>query len=271
MAGIVSGNGNQFQPWMAGLSQYGNNPLSNANQVDPTYAYGINANVYNQAMGNQAQMASSAMQAQAQYGAALAQAQSNLAQQQYAGNTQFNVADLQNAGQNWRTQQTLENALKLAGVNNESAQKIAGMQYGSQNYGYDQQLAGQKVAADANRYGSLAQMLQGLGSSNMAANASQYGSLANLLGSRDQTQMQGQLGLQNNLTSLGNTRMQADAQMAPTQLASRKFDAIFPLLEQIFQRALPGLGMGSSQAAPAAQAPPPQMPLSAMNFIPRRA
>lgn len=210
--------------------------------VNPNTLYATNAGLYNNWQNNQAGLASQAMQSNAQMQAALANAQSNLLGTQYGANTQFNIADLQNAGQNWRTAESLKNALELAGINTQSAQKIAETQAGASRYGADRGVDIAGLQAGANRFGSLAGLLQGLYGSQQAADASRYGTLGQLLGQRYNADTSARLGSMNNATSLANTRMQTQASLAPTQANLYKFNNIFPLIRDAIRGALPQLG-----------------------------
>jgi len=218
-------------PWLQMLMQNGGNgqnPLaqmySSNNDLAGTI-YGSNASMQNANTNANAGMANT-------YTSSLA----DLLGTQYGANTQFNIADLQNAGQNWRTAAELKNALELAGVNNKTAEAIANTQAGAQRYGADQNLAGTKVGAEASKYGSLADMLQGMFGSQKAAESSQYGSLAGLLGTRYTNDTNAQLGGMNNASQLAQTNLQANAAMAPSQAKIYTFNQMLPLIKGILQR-----------------------------------
>lgn len=228
-----------MQSVFGGISSGMQNPLyggGNMGMVNPNTMYATNANVYNNQQSNQAGLMSQAMQSSAQLQAALANAQSNLMGTQYGANTQFNIADLQNAGLNWRTSEQLKNALDLAGINTQSAERIVGQQTGAQRYGADQQLAAANAQAGANRYGSLANLLGTLGSSRTQADASKYNANAGLLGQyAGYDTSRANTGLQT-LGGLLQTKMQQQAQIAPTQLSAEKFKQSFPVLLQLLKK-----------------------------------
>lgn len=201
---------------------------------NPTQAYGINAGYAGQMNNNNAMLQANAMDANAAMQRGYMDNLAQLLGIQYQGNTNYNIADLQNQGANYRNDSGLKNNLDLANLNNATSKDIAGMQTGAQRYGYDQSLAGQQYTADASKENTLVSALANAFGSQQAADASKYGSQAGLLGQRYSADAQQNIAGGNNMTNLGVAQIQSNAQMAPTQASVYKFNTILPMFRDLF-------------------------------------
>lgn len=190
------------------------------------YAWQNQANQYGQQQMNYAQspLYASLM-------ASLAGPQSSMANNQYSNDTAYNIAE--GNANNDQTLQRMRNEIAkyVAELENKSRTDVAGIGAEASKYGADRGMQGQlgsaKYGADASMYGS-----------DKGYQASAYGSDRNLEG----TKYTQDAGMTNTRTSTDAQKaiaaIQADAAKYAPGLQQQRFNALLPMLTQLFQGVL---------------------------------
>lgn len=217
-------NGAEGAPMTPMMSPYYYDPYAAAQM------YGSTANLYGDIYGSNAALMGSLANAGA--------SQANALQAAYASMYGAD-AGLYGNIYGWNTQ------ANIAGMNNQNALELAGIQSGDTRYVSDNQLEAAGLGADASKYGADA-----------AKEASMYGADKNLIGAQyvsdnqlkgsmygDDTDLKGTMyaadrsldaNKNTSLAAIRQAELAAQAQMLAPTLQQQRFNALLPQVQQLF-------------------------------------